>query len=139
MQNKRSRLTESDLNRIVGKVLNEQNIPKGPYTFFTTPDKRKYILPGGNKLTKLVPKGYYLELNFSPAPGGGRILYDCSGVLKLAKGSNYAGYDTVKTVVYNDTLVTKLDGSKYCKGGSYNSGSLTKTDTDNQGLDTEMV
>ena len=127
MYNKRYRLTENDLNRIVKKVLSEQSIKKGPYYFFTDSGKKRALTPGPSNFQSIVPKSYYMAINFSPKPGGGVILYDCSGTLKVGKG-NYAGYDTVKTIVYNDSLVEQLDKTKYCKNGAYNSGSLTQND-----------
>lgn len=133
MYGKRHRLTEEDLNRIVKKVISEQSPSDKPYFFFTSPEKRVALKPGPSKFRNIIPKSYYMVINFEPKPGGGQILYDCSGTLKVGKG-NYGGYDTVKTVVYNDTLVSKLDKSKWCKGGTYNSGSLTQND-DQTGTD----
>jgi hypothetical protein len=113
------RLTESELVKLVKKVLQEQKIDKTkPYYFFTTSDKTNSFKPGPSKFVNIIPKDYYMQVIFNPKPNGGVILYDCSGQLKIGLPGS-AGYRTTKTITYNDTLVTALNKTKYCKTGTY--------------------
>ena len=113
------KLTERDLTQIIKKVLFEQSLPTDKsYYFFSDEAKKFPITPGPNKFVKVIPKASYFQIIMNPKPGNGILLYDCSGTLKLDKGGNM-GYQTTATIVYNDTVVEKLNKSKYCSGGSY--------------------
>jgi len=113
------KLTERDLTKIIKKVLSEQSLPTDKsYYIFSDEAKKFPLTPGPNKFVKTIPKATYFQVIMNPRPGNGIILYDCSGTLKLDKGSNM-GYQSTPTIVYNDTIVSILNKTKYCSGGSY--------------------
>ena len=113
------KLTERDLTQIIKKVLSEQSLPTDKSYYISSDAAKKFPLtPGPNKFVKAIPKASYFQIIMNPKPGNGILLYDCSGTLKLDKGANM-GYQSTTTIVYNNTIVEKLNKSKYCSGGSY--------------------
>jgi hypothetical protein len=113
------KLTERDLTQIIKRVLTEQSLPTDKsYYIFSDAAKKFPLTPGPNKFVKAIPKASYFQIIMNPKPGNGILLYDCSGTLKLDKGGNM-GYQSTTTIVYNNTIVEKLNKSKYCSGGSY--------------------
>lgn len=119
MSKKVIKLTEQDLALIIKKVLSEGILPTDKaYYVYSDAAKNYALTPGPSKFVKAIPKASYFQIIMNPKPKGGTLLYNCSGVLKLDLGSNM-GYNAVKTVVYNDTIVKFLDKSEYCSGGKY--------------------
>jgi hypothetical protein len=130
------KLTEQDLAKIIKKVLSEGLLPTDKsYYFFSDAAKKFALKPGPSKFVKATPKASYFEVLMNPQPQNGLILYNCSGVLKLDLGG-HMGYDSTKTVIFNDTVVKALNNSRFCKDGSYvNPDAYTLNSSPNQGDD----
>ena len=117
------RLTESDLIKLVKKVLKESaqeyNKEKKTYTLFYDAGKTSAI--GEYNLVGIKPGADRIIVTFTPTiqfrgVGGTNLIhYKCDGTLKLGGKLSYSQ----NPAVYNDTLLNKLNTSNYCKTGSY--------------------
>jgi len=136
------RLTESDLIKLVKKVLNESaqeyNKETKTYTLFYDAGKTSAI--GEYNLVGIKPGADRIIVTFTPTiqfrgvGGTNSIHYKCDGTLKLGGRLNYEQ----NPAVYNDTLLKKLNTSVYCNTGKYvnpNTNTFNKSsDISGQGM-----
>jgi hypothetical protein len=117
------RLTESDLVKLVKKVLKESaqeyNNTTKSFTFFYDAAKQSPIgefnigTPKPSTDRIIVP--ITPTMQYRGVGGTNSIHYKCDGTLRIAGKLSYSQ----NPPVYNDTLLKKLDTSIYCKTGKF--------------------